>query len=903
MSVRVCPHQASGNPPDIGGGSDGDFAFSGDFEDRVIDVTIGLAAYKGAATLEQALDSLLAQTYPHFIIIVSDNCSPDGAGEICARYALKDNRVRHIKRSETVSAAENYRVLLAEAQTPYFMWAAADDVWAPGFLESNCNFLGDNPDFVLSQSRVLFRSQGMPTRLATGTSALCDTPSRNIRRFFRNPSDNSRFYGVWRTRQLQESYPADDVYGFDWLASGVTLKHGKHHQMRSINMLRDETPAQHYTDAVAQYEDGPLAGFLPILALTRYIIVKRPVPLSPGLLWSLFRLNIAISLRFSSLRLYVVMQNRLGRPEASSPLSARLAQVIASIFAPGMRERRTDWVAQARRRIGMSHQGQHDRLGTRLTHGWRSLPPVNQRTAAPDASIVVIAQDALDDTLLVLHHIADVIDGNATEAIIVDNASVDATGLLLKSRNDLVLVSLAERVSFEQAMAAGASRASTSRIAVIDPAKWLKAGSVEDLRAFLAHLRSSAQDAGLELPGGTGLHIPPAPQPMVAGNIEALDPGLNTAALVRPKNVMFLYWGRRGLSQFSSEVALAAAQDPGFRVTMSVSAQNEELELFSTFGQSLMTMDLFERGIGALIGLWRIPGLRRMLAKRLRDDRIEAIVTLMPHVWLPLVANVGKRLGVRQYLMVHDAVAHPGDPTGLVNGLKLRGIAHADRIITLSSAVTNQLVSSGKVDAKRISTLFHPHLMSATRRPAEPVSPFGGNAAGRLLFMGRIQAYKGLPLLIDTLEYLGVGGLKFELTVMGEGSVGVEPARLTNLSATVVNRWLTAAEIAEALDSHDVIILPYLEASQSGIVAMAHGRGVPVIVTPVGGLQEQVVDGVTGVVADAVTPQALGAAIRRIFETPGLLESIRRNIDEGASHRDAASFVRSLHDIISADDV
>jgi glycosyltransferase involved in cell wall biosynthesis len=480
-------------------------------KDSVVDVTIGLAAYQCAATLAQALDSLLAQTYPGFTIVVSDNCSPDGAGEICARYAAQDSRVRHATRATTVSAAENYRFLLQEARTPFFMWAAADDLWAPGFLEANRAFLIANPDYVLSQSRALFTSAGMPTRLAIGTSALCGSQPRNIARFFRNPSDNSRFYGLWRTEQAQQSYPDAIVYGFDWFLSGATLVHGKHHELSDIGMLRDETPAPHYGEAVTRYGDGFLSRFFPVFALTRQIAVDRRIPLSLGLIWSLLQLNLSISLRFGTLRLYSFLQKHSASSKEAPGFSSRLAAVIASVFAPGMRERWQARIAQARKSSGLRKHDAQSLFRSRITHGWQSQRTSNPQSSGPDASIVVIAQDALDDTLTALHHIALAVEGAATEVIIVDNASVDATGVLLTGRADLAYVRLPTRRSFDEVVSAGTSMASTDRIIVIEPTAWLDCSSVDEFQTSLAQVQTSEHPICLHMLGGIGLSKMSAP--------------------------------------------------------------------------------------------------------------------------------------------------------------------------------------------------------------------------------------------------------------------------------------------------------------------------------------------------------------------------------------------------------
>ena len=136
----------------------------GDWGSVLADVTIGLAVYNGASTVAAAIESLLAQTYRGLTLVIADNGSTDETPAICQRYARHDERIRYNRFDETIPVAENYQRLLAAADTPFFMWAAADDLWAPDFVATHRAFLLDSPDYVLSQSRVIFVTAGRPSK-------------------------------------------------------------------------------------------------------------------------------------------------------------------------------------------------------------------------------------------------------------------------------------------------------------------------------------------------------------------------------------------------------------------------------------------------------------------------------------------------------------------------------------------------------------------------------------------------------------------------------------------------------------------------------------------------------------------------------------------------------------------
>ncbi|ADR19064.1 glycosyltransferase family 2 protein [Calditerrivibrio nitroreducens] len=97
-------------------------------------VSIGMPVYNGAEFIRSALDSLLAQTFTDFELIISDNASTDETEAICREYAAKDKRIRYIRQRENLGATANFKYVLDEAVGEYFMWAAHDDTWNSRFL-------------------------------------------------------------------------------------------------------------------------------------------------------------------------------------------------------------------------------------------------------------------------------------------------------------------------------------------------------------------------------------------------------------------------------------------------------------------------------------------------------------------------------------------------------------------------------------------------------------------------------------------------------------------------------------------------------------------------------------------------------------------------------------------------
>jgi glycosyltransferase involved in cell wall biosynthesis len=145
-------------------------------------VSIGLPVYNGERYLETALESILAQTYGDFELIVSDNASQDRTGEICLDYGSRDARIRYSRTEFNLGAAANYNRVFAASRGRYFKWAAHDDVYAPEFLSRCLETLESNPLAVLCYSPAIFIDEG-------GAEIGRETPTGD----YSDPSRSRRF--------------------------------------------------------------------------------------------------------------------------------------------------------------------------------------------------------------------------------------------------------------------------------------------------------------------------------------------------------------------------------------------------------------------------------------------------------------------------------------------------------------------------------------------------------------------------------------------------------------------------------------------------------------------------------------------------------------------------------------
>jgi len=354
--------------------------------------------------------------------------------------------------------------------------------------------------------------------------------------------------------------------------------------------------------------------------------------------------------------------------------------------------------------------------------------------------------------------------------------------------------------------------------------------------------------------------------------------------------VLLLSLGRRGGSvRFGYELFAAAQAQPGLEAKMIIARGSENAADFERFGTEVLRLPTLDGKAP-----WTLAGnflaLRGHVLGRIAAGEAEAVVAVMPHLFTPLLAPAVRRKGALYATIIHDAEAHPGDPTAVVTRWLRSEAKGADLVVTLSRQVADRLAALRIAPRERILPLFHPDM--GLHEPASPPAPREGPL--RLLFFGRILGYKGLPLLVSAVELLQSQGVPIRLGVAGAGELGDLRPRLEALGAEIANRWHSEAEMAEIFRRYDAVALPYVEASQSGVAAVAFAHGLPVVATPVGGIVEQVEHGVSGILAASATAEAFAAAVKRLAEDSALHARLAHGLRAGAEGRSWPRFIDAL---------
>jgi len=253
--------------------------------------------------------------------------------------------------------------------------------------------------------------------------------------------------------------------------------------------------------------------------------------------------------------------------------------------------------------------------------------------------------------------------------------------------------------------------------------------------------------------------------------------------------------------------------------------------------------------------------LRRAIG-RFRPDVVHVQhVHLWFSLWFP---TLGKYPLV---ITVHDPVHHVGDvesartPQRLVHW----GYRRADELITHAEQLKSVLVDDIHLPAARVTVI--PHVAISSDGPDETVEEKGK----RLLFFGRIWEYKGLEYLIRAEPLISARVPDVEIVIAGRGEDFEKYRRMmVNPSRFVIDNELIPEErVAQHFGESSVVVLPYIDASQSGVVPIAYSFNRPVVASAVGGLPSVVEDGVTGTIVPPRDPRAMAGAIVALLSDDG----------------------------------
>jgi glycosyltransferase involved in cell wall biosynthesis len=243
------------------------------------------------------------------------------------------------------------------------------------------------------------------------------------------------------------------------------------------------------------------------------------------------------------------------------------------------------------------------------------------------------------------------------------------------------------------------------------------------------------------------------------------------------------------------------------------------------------------------------------------------------HYWNVVFILTFKFFKVKSIITVHDGIPHTGDGNIWERIINYASLKQSKYIIFLTSYVYHYLKSKINFNVKTKIIPHGPLIIEGVKREDK-----SKNKKLKLLFLGRVCHYKGVDLLLDSLGELP-DHLIEKCIIAGE----IHPTQKhlkTSYTSPVIefkDYWLSDEEISTLLSETDLLILPYREATQSGVMSIGIAYGIPMLCTRVGGLIEQCSDEECTFVDP--TPKSITEGIIHIIHNPNEQILKRENLE------------------------
>lgn len=126
-------------------------------------VSIITPMYNAKRFVALTIESVLAQTYTNWEMIIVDDCSTDDSAAIVKEYSNKDSRVKYFKLEKNSGIAKARNFALEMAKGRYVAFLDSDDIWKPQKLEKQLEFMNENGAHFCHSACDVIREDGTPT--------------------------------------------------------------------------------------------------------------------------------------------------------------------------------------------------------------------------------------------------------------------------------------------------------------------------------------------------------------------------------------------------------------------------------------------------------------------------------------------------------------------------------------------------------------------------------------------------------------------------------------------------------------------------------------------------------------------------------------------------------------------
>ena len=333
------------------------------------------------------------------------------------------------------------------------------------------------------------------------------------------------------------------------------------------------------------------------------------------------------------------------------------------------------------------------------------------------------------------------------------------------------------------------------------------------------------------------------------------------------KVVLISFLGRGGMLHYTSQLANALSEKNKIAVVLPSFSETHYFNKNTSIIKIQAPADILKTCIHSL----NFFALRRLLLMIRKNDP-DVIHFVNSHPWNVIICFVFK--DVKKVFTLHDPLPHEERiSTRIIQPILSfcdQYLINQVNTIIVHGKILKNICISRNIPSRKIEVIPLGDILFFNKNDVGPcINP--SRFMKNILFFGRIEPYKGLDYFLQAANRIINTIPNISITIAGDGNLSPYEHQLPKTSNfTVINRYIFDDEVYSLFNNTDVVVLPYISASQSGIIPIAYAFKKPVIATHVGAIPEVIDDGVTGILIPPRDVDALVAAITKLLSDDDL---------------------------------
>lgn len=338
-------------------------------------------------------------------------------------------------------------------------------------------------------------------------------------------------------------------------------------------------------------------------------------------------------------------------------------------------------------------------------------------------------------------------------------------------------------------------------------------------------------------------------------------------------NISVIYLGTKGAGPIYSFEMVHELVRRGYNVQCIISSYIENYNKWigmdiDNANVKLIVIDTYRDKKEFILSLFNFP-LFYKIVKVVDNFSPSCIYVPMAFMWeFMIIPFISKK--ILKIKTMHDVIAHSGKYQKFFQYKINLSYRYYDKFVILSELFRKSLLGRGIDDCNIIHIphanfdYYRDSLLTSSKSPKHVIG-----------FFGTISKYKGIDKLLSAFLKIHEDYPHYKLLIAGKGDIHPYVSQLQALGDNVIlyNRWIDDDEVSEIIQLVDFLVLPYTDASQSGVIPLAYSFEKPVIATDVGGLSEQVTTE-TGILVESNNEIQLIEAMKRMMDDYTLIQQM-----------------------------